>query len=461
MAELIPNVGRGSKNAFAVVPRTAFEEVNLDATAFPGYCNVEGASVRISVSPESYRHLAKLAPDEQDAWAARAVPFAAVNGRDRVWTLDFALLDGARTSEDVEAWLRQNGARSQASRLGPLRVPVNPPPSPGATALRESGRPAVAASPSEWGLHPGEQILRTDLHGRYGGRVQGGMTTSRSSPNIFLFTDPHVGEQHGYFDGWEGADFHYTGKGRHGDQELRDMNLALLEHKDLELAVRLFRAEGSTLTYLGQFDLDDEQPVYRMDAPQQGSTDLRQVLVFKLVPRGIVLRESRDDRRLPAGLSAGAMEAVLEGAGPLVDVIPVEEQHVSGASVTPSGEPYEVTRAEQPLVLAYKLYLEERGSTVGRLRVVPSGEATPIRNDVYDTTRQNLVEAKATGTRAAVRMALGQLLDYGRFAPEATRAVLLPTRPRSDLEQLLLGQAVYVIWTDGDGFADNASGAFT
>jgi hypothetical protein len=130
MAELIRNVGRGSKDAYAVVERAAFDEVNLDPTAFPRYCRVEGARVRISVSPESYRHLAKLAPAEQDAWAARAVPFTAANGRDRVWTLDFALLDGARTPEEVREWLREKGARSQASSLGPLRVPTNPPSSP-------------------------------------------------------------------------------------------------------------------------------------------------------------------------------------------------------------------------------------------------------------------------------------------------------------------------------------------
>jgi hypothetical protein len=72
MAELIPNVGRGSKDAYAVVGRAAFDEVNLDPATFPRYCSVAGGSVKVKVSPESYRHRAKLAPAEQDAWAARA-----------------------------------------------------------------------------------------------------------------------------------------------------------------------------------------------------------------------------------------------------------------------------------------------------------------------------------------------------------------------------------------------------
>jgi hypothetical protein len=58
-------------------------------------------------------------------------------------------------------------------------------------------------------------------------------------------------------------------------------------------------------------------------------------------------------------------------------------------------------------------------------------------------------------------MALGQVLDYGRFATDASRAVLLPARPRRDLEDLLLAYGVYAVWRDGDGFADNADGAFT
>jgi hypothetical protein len=102
---------------------------------------------------------------------------------------------------------------------------------------------------------------------------------------------------HRRFDGWEGSHFHYTGKGRAGDQQLTDMNRALLLHEERGLAIRLFRAQRQTLTYLGEFTLDAEQPVYRMDAPQIGTTRLRQVLVFKLVPEATVLREPRDDRR--------------------------------------------------------------------------------------------------------------------------------------------------------------------
>jgi hypothetical protein len=41
-----------------------------------------------------------------------------------------------------------------------------------------------------WPLKPGDRIVRTELHERFGGRGQGGIGASRKSPNVFLFTDP-------------------------------------------------------------------------------------------------------------------------------------------------------------------------------------------------------------------------------------------------------------------------------
>jgi hypothetical protein len=329
------------------------------------------------------------------------------------------------------------------------------------TRRTRGDRRSVGGSSSVWRLSPGDTLLRTEMQADYGGRVQGGMTTSRTSPNILLFAEPRVGERLGYFDGWEGSHFHYTGKGRRGDQEITDMNRALLLHEERGLAIRLFRAERQRLTYLGQFTLDTNQPVYRMDAPQIGTTRLRQVLVFKLVPRGRILRESRDDRHLPAGLSENALEAVLEGAAPIVRVLAVEEHHATHAVARRPLKPIVAERRELPIVRAFKAYLEARGSEVGALGVVPTGEANEIFNDLYDKTRGLLVEAKATGTRDAVRMALGQLLDYGRFKPHAKRAILLPTRPRPDLEELLLLHGIHAVWREGDGFSDNCNGDFT
>jgi hypothetical protein len=48
-----------------------------------------------------------------------------------------------------------------------------------------------------WDVEPGTTVVRKHLHDRFGGGRQGGMSPSRLSPNIFLFTDPASGEIHG------------------------------------------------------------------------------------------------------------------------------------------------------------------------------------------------------------------------------------------------------------------------
>lgn len=82
--------------------------------------------------------------------------------------------------------------------------------------------------------------------------------------------------------------------------------------------------------------------------------------------------------------------------------------------------------------------------------------------DIYVPERQQLIEAKGDVTREAIRMAIGQLFDYRRFAPPGTRlAVLLPRYPGPDLEDLLKSVQVDCIWRKDDaGFIDNANGGY-
>lgn len=47
------------------------------------------------------------------------------------------------------------------------------------------------------------------------------------------------------------------------------------------------------------------------------------------------------------------------------------------------------------------------------------------------------MEAKGSATRNDLRMALVQILDYGRSLDHAHKAVLLPSEPPRDLESLL------------------------
>lgn len=64
---------------------------------------------------------------------------------------------------------------------------------------------------------PGQVYRRRDLHSRYGGQQQGGISTPSRHNLILLFTGD-VGQQHGYSDEWspEGI-FLYTSEGQKGD----------------------------------------------------------------------------------------------------------------------------------------------------------------------------------------------------------------------------------------------------
>ncbi len=59
-----------------------------------------------------------------------------------------------------------------------------------------------------------EYHRRTDIHAAYGGQEQGGISTPRNFPSIFMFSGDS-GEQFGYDDGWVSTDrrsvFRYSG----------------------------------------------------------------------------------------------------------------------------------------------------------------------------------------------------------------------------------------------------------
>ena len=120
---------------------------------------------------------------------------------------------------------------------------------------------------------------------------------------------------------------------------------------------------------------------------------------------------------------------------------------------------HEIEFGERRLVRAYLDYMRRKGSRPRPYTIRLRGE-NPIACDLYDKRRRNLIEAKGVASRESVRMAIGQLADYVRVIhPRPKLAVLLPIRPRADLEKLLLSQTVHTIWQGRDGdFSDNSPG---
>jgi hypothetical protein len=301
-----------------------------------------------------------------------------------------------------------------------------------------------------WDLRPNQSIPRKDLHQRFGGQWQGGISPSAQTPNVFVFYDPETGEQHGYYDNWQ-ADgcLHYTGEGQRGDQEMKAGNAAILRHKADGRALRVFRGARGVVTYEGEIEIDEAEPFQRTEAPETGDGPLREVFVFRLQPKDIQAKEP-----------TSKLSKVL--TGPRRVNVPIEQQETEKAYVNPSREPFEAERREQKLVLALESHLLSLGHSVGRQRFLPPGEARPIITDLFDSTSGTLVEAKGSVERNAVRMAIGQLCDYRRFftAGEVKHvAALFPAEPRADLCELLDAQGIVVIHRTEAGFEDSTGGA--
>ncbi|MBA2387335.1 MAG: restriction endonuclease [Acidimicrobiia bacterium] len=294
----------------------------------------------------------------------------------------------------------------------------------------------------EWDLAPGDVVARKHLHDRFGGGRQGGMSPSRTSPNILLFTDPRSGERHGYYDGWgvDGA-FEYTGEGQSGDQQMTRGNRALLDHGREGRAVRLFGGTGGPVRYEGEFVLDPDQPYVERMVHATGGGAERRVFVFRL-------RTADVDQNSSPSTSE-----------PTIVTVPIAEQNVESWAVTP-GEQTKASAVESMLVRRFQDYLRAKGDTVGRRRYKSS--SGHLYNDVFNETRRQLIEVKGTCSRPAVRMAVGQLLDYSALEDgEPSLGLLVPEAPASDLVALLDRLGIVIISPTDGGFMDNAGGSFT
>lgn len=298
---------------------------------------------------------------------------------------------------------------------------------------------------TEWALVPGGKIKRTELHRLFGGSGQNGISPSTRTLNVLIFSDPASGEQHGYFDRWNDGCFHYTGEGKYGDQRMIGGNRAILNSAQEGRRLRVFKGAGGIVEYQGQFTLDPERSWFETDAPETGGGQIRSVIVFRLTPVDTAPQS-------PSGLPSAPPTVAVISTVTVVSV-PIEDMYTEKMMVDPAREPYEAERRESKLVQRFKDFMLSRGNVIERLMITPSGEAKPIFTDVYVKNLNTLVEAKGSIDRCSLRMAIGQLVDYSRFAPpNAKLAVLLPTIPRSDLLKLLLYAGVFLYVPEGKKF---------
>ncbi|MFJ6776706.1 restriction endonuclease, partial [Kitasatospora sp. NPDC091257] len=283
---------------------------------------------------------------------------------------------------------------------------------------------------------PGEAMPRSELHAMYGGNRQSGISISAQAGMIHLFSDPIHVENYGMPDGLDEEGIYlYTGAGQKGDQTLTQGNRALLTHKDANRDVFIWRREKQgAYRCVGQFEVDQEQPFISTDA-FDADGELRTVIVFRLRPVGELAADA-------------PVVTTTEALGYRIH----EEKAAIGGRVRVERARRSIRDAEIDLALRYRAHLERLGHEIRRVQILPPGEVRPFYADLHDRTGNVLIECKASPTRQALRLAIGQLLDYRRFfSPTPRLAVLTRSKPRQDLIDLCSSMTIEVIWLEEDG----------
>ncbi|MGW6565030.1 hypothetical protein [Streptomyces sp. NPDC054975] len=302
----------------------------------------------------------------------------------------------------------------------------------------------------------------------------GGIVPAKNSGKVFVYSDPSVGEKHGYtFDGRAEDDefgtlYLYTGAGAEGDQKMVRGNKTLVDTITDGREVHLFVADGKAAPgkklvkqrYVGQVVLDPSLPYVVRRAPDKHNV-LRNVFVFRFrpAPGAVLLFEPKD--AVPPATKSGVIDLPVEWPALAVEEIKGKktEQHKTSETIANiKGGPRTVLRREGQLVTAFETFLSAAGHEFKSFQITVEGEPGPLVPDLYDVTANVLYEAKGQTTRANVRMAVGQLLDYRRHlkdeVPAGLRvAVLLPSEPTPDVREWLDSENISLVVQNGDGFA--------
>lgn len=278
-----------------------------------------------------------------------------------------------------------------------------------------------------WDIEVGQTLKRREVHAKYGGQMQGGISTPVDSESILIFTDPRTGSKYGY-DKHEGlredGSYAYTDEGQIGDQQFFRGNKSILESPHNGKTIRLFKVDGTFATYAGGFTLGEPEYVERQALDVEGYS--RKVIVFNLVPI------NADLTVLP---EYGGTKDITSR---LVDWQAPEWGTYEVAQAAKSEAPVHASRVEFELQSAFGNWLILLDHQVKKLSI-KIGNST-IRPDLFDETTNTIFEAKKSASRGYVREAIGQVLDYQNNEQIAGNhrkcAILLPGRPADDLLNL-------------------------
>jgi 5-methylcytosine-specific restriction protein A len=217
----------------------------------------------------------------------------------------------------------------------------------------------------------GETLLRRDVHARFGGQRQGGISTPAEQPLIFLVTG-ESGSAFGYSDGWDDGTFCYSGEGQVGDMEFKAGNLAVRDHAETGRELHLFeKVRPAHWRYIGQMVCAGYDLVPNT-ADRNGNP--RVAIVFRLTP--VPMDDERGEMAVDTEATTGENAERLWKA----DLATLRQAATEGA-----GEggvpPHEAKRRVYQRSAALRVYVMRRahGHCEGCGHAAPSklGTATP------------------------------------------------------------------------------------
>jgi 5-methylcytosine-specific restriction protein A len=156
----------------------------------------------------------------------------------------------------------------------------------------------------------GALYRRAQIHDIFGGQRQGGISTPRNMPVIFLFTGGSGG-RYGYEDKWtNGNIFLYTGEGQEGDMEFTKGNAAIRDSITAGKDIHLFKyAERGTVEYVGQMVCQG----YRLAQGPDRYNNQRKIIAFELLPFELVT-QSLDTAEVDLSLDELRRKAIGEAS---------------------------------------------------------------------------------------------------------------------------------------------------
>lgn len=123
-----------------------------------------------------------------------------------------------------------------------------------------------------------EYHRKSEIHAVYGDQAQGGISTPKNHPFIFIFTSGS-GAQHGYRDEYVDGLFWYTGEGQVGDMQMIKGNKAILNHAQDNKTIHLFEyTRKAHVRYVGEVECLSYETQIRPDS----NGNSRKAFVFQL-----------------------------------------------------------------------------------------------------------------------------------------------------------------------------------